>query len=222
MARLHFDPELLPVDSLGGEEAVASDRLRDEALRARFLNPPPWSPEITVERLVRPMSGPLTEAAVLLPIVLREENGPTILFTQRAAHLNDHAGQISFPGGRMESYDESAIATALRETEEEVGISRSHIDVIGTLPEYHTGTGFRVTPVVGIVKPPFEVNADPFEVAEVFEVPLAFLMDGMHHQRRTAEFVTGNRTFYVMPYDRFFIWGATAGMLRNLFHFLRA
>ncbi|MNK11230.1 putative NUDIX hydrolase [compost metagenome] len=222
MARLHFDPELLPVDSLGGEEAVASDRLRDEALRARFLNPPPWSPEITVERLVRPMSGPLTEAAVLLPIVLREENGPTILFTQRAAHLNDHAGQISFPGGRMESYDESPIATALRETEEEVGISRQHIDVIGSLPEYHTGTGFRVTPVVGIVKPPFEVTPDPFEVAEVFEVPLAFLMDGMHHQRRTAEFVTGSRTFYVMPYDRFFIWGATAGMLRNLFHFLRA
>ena len=218
MARLHFDPELLPVDSLGGEEAVASDRLRDEALRARFLNPPPWSPEITVERLVRPMSGPLTEAAVLLPIVLREENGPTILFTQRAAHLNDHAGQISFPGGRMESYDESPIATALRETEEEVGISRQHIDVIGSLPEYHTGTGFRVTPVVGIVKPPFEVTPDPFEVAEVFEVPLAFLMDGMHHQRRTAEFVTGSRTFYVMPYDRFFIWGATAGMLRNLFH----
>jgi 8-oxo-dGTP pyrophosphatase MutT (NUDIX family) len=222
LARLHFDPELLPVDSLGGEEAVASDRLRDEALRARFLNPPPWSPEITVERLVRPMSGPLTEAAVLLPIVLREENGPTILFTQRAAHLNDHAGQISFPGGRMESYDESPIATALRETEEEVGISRQHIDVIGSLPEYHTGTGFRVTPVVGIVKPPFEVTPDPFEVAEVFEVPLAFLMDGMHHQRRTAEFVTGSRTFYVMPYDRFFIWGATAGMLRNLFHFLRA
>ena len=126
MARLHFDPELLPVDSLGGEEAVTPDRLRDDALRARFSNPPSWSPEITVERLVRPMSGPLTEAAVLLPIVLREENGPTILFTQRAAHLNDHAGQISFPGGRMESYDESAIATALRETEEEV-LSLIHI-----------------------------------------------------------------------------------------------
>lgn len=221
MARLHFDPELLPVDSLGGEEAIASERLMADALRARFANPPAWSPEITVERLVRPMDTTLTEAAVLLPIVLRD-TGPTLLFTQRTAHLNDHAGQISFPGGRMETYDGSPIETALRETEEEVGINRCHIDVIGTLPEYHTGTGFRVTPVVGIVQPPFEIHADPFEVAEVFEVPLSFLMDGMHHQRRTAEFLTGSRTFYVMPYDRFFIWGATAGMLRNLFHFLRA
>jgi 8-oxo-dGTP pyrophosphatase MutT (NUDIX family) len=221
LARLHFDPELLPVDSLGGEEAIASERLMEDALRARFAHPPEWSPEITVERLVRPMDGPLTEAAVLLPIVLRD-TGPTLLFTQRTAHLNAHAGQISFPGGRMETYDASPIETALRETEEEVGIDRGHIDVIGTLPEYRTGTGFRVTPVVGIVKPPFDVKADPFEVAEVFEVPLSFLMDGMHHQRRTAEFVTGNRTFYVMPYERFFIWGATAGMLRNLFHFLRA
>ena len=221
MARLHFDPELLPVDSLGGEEAIASERLMEDALRARFAHPPEWSPEITVERLVRPMDGPLTEAAVLLPIVLRD-TGPTLLFTQRTAHLNAHAGQISFPGGRMETYDASPIETALRETEEEVGIDRGHIDVIGTLPEYRTGTGFRVTPVVGIVKPPFDVKADPFEVAEVFEVPLSFLMDGMHHQRRTAEFITGNRTFYVMPYERFFIWGATAGMLRNLFHFLRA
>jgi len=221
LARLHFDPELLPVDSLGGEEAIASERLMEDALRARFAHPPEWSPEITVERLVRPMDGPLTEAAVLLPIVLRD-TGPTLLFTQRTAHLNAHAGQISFPGGRMETYDASPIETALRETEEEVGIDRGHIDVIGTLPEYRTGTGFRVTPVVGIVKPPFDVKADPFEVAEVFEVPLSFLMDGMHHQRRTAEFITGNRTFYVMPYERFFIWGATAGMLRNLFHFLRA
>jgi len=221
LTRLHFDPELLPVDSLGGEAAITSERLRAEALRQRFANPPAWEPEITVERLVRPMTDPLTDAAVLLPIILRDE-GPTLLFTQRAAHLNDHAGQISFPGGRMEADDASAVDTALRETEEEIGLSRRHIDVLGTLPEYHTGTGFRVIPVVGIVQPPFEMRADPLEVAEIFEVPLSFLMDGMHHQRRTAEFVTGPRTFYVMPYERFFIWGATAGMLRNLFHFLRA
>lgn len=221
MATLHFDPELLPVDSLGGEDAITLEQLRADALRARFLNPPEWSPEITIERLVRPMTGPLTDAAVLLPIVLRDD-GPTLLFTQRAAHLSAHAGQISFPGGRMEAYDASPIETALRETEEEIGLDRVHIDVIGTLPEYHTGTGFRVTPVVAIVQPPFEMRADPFEVAEIFEVPLSFLMNGMHHQRRTAEFITGNRTFYVMSYERFFIWGATAGMLRNLFHFLRA
>ncbi len=221
MATLHFDPELLPVDSLGGEDAITLEQLRADALRARFSNPPEWSPEITIERLVRPMAGPLTDAAVLLPIVLRDD-GATLLFTQRAAHLTAHAGQISFPGGRMEAYDASPIETALRETEEEIGLDRMHIDVIGTLPEYHTGTGFRVTPVVAIVQPPFEMRADPFEVAEIFEVPLSFLMNGMHHQRRTAEFITGSRTFYVMPYERFFIWGATAGMLRNLFHFLRA
>jgi 8-oxo-dGTP pyrophosphatase MutT (NUDIX family) len=221
LATLHFDPELLPIDSLGGEDAITLEHLRADALRARFSNPPAWSPEITIERLVRPMAGPLTDAAVLLPIILRDD-GPTLLFTQRAAHLTAHAGQISFPGGRMEAYDASPIETALRETEEEIGLDRSHIDVIGTLPEYHTGTGFRVTPVVAIVQPPFEMRADPFEVAEIFEVPLSFLMNGMHHQRRTADFVTGPRTFYVMPYERFFIWGATAGMLRNLFHFLRA
>lgn len=221
MSTLHFDPELLPVDSLGGEAAIALENLMAPALRARFSNPPDWSPEITIERLVRPMSRPLMDAAVLLPIVLRE-TGPTLLFTQRTAHLNAHAGQISFPGGRMEAYDASPVETALRETEEEIGLARAHIDVIGTLPDYHTGTGFRVTPVVAIIQPPFDLQADPFEVAEIFEVPLSFLMDGMNHQRRTAEFITGRRTFYVMPYERFFIWGATAGMLRNLFHFLRA
>ena len=221
MAKLHFDPELLPVDSLAGEAAVAPDRLTADALRAHFANPSTWSPEITAERLVRPMTGPLTEAAVLVPIVLRED-GPTLLLTQRTAHLNAHAGQISFPGGRMETSDTSPIDTALRETHEEIGLDRQYIEVIGTLPEYQTGTGFRVTPVVGLLQPPFETKADPFEVAEIFEVPLSFLMDGAHHQRRTAEFVTGRRTFYTMPYERFFIWGATAGMLRNLFHFLRA
>lgn len=221
LAKLHFDPEQLPIDSLAGEPPVPPDQLTADALRARFSHPPIWTPEITVERLVRPMSGPATAAAVLLAIVQREE-GPTLLLTQRTAHLNAHAGQISFPGGRVEATDDSAMDTALRETNEEVGLDRSCIEVIGTLPDYHTGTGFCVTPVVSLVHPPFETRADPFEVAEIFEVPLSFLMDGVHHQRRTAEFSTGRRTFYAMPYQRFFIWGATAGMLRNLFHFLRA
>jgi 8-oxo-dGTP pyrophosphatase MutT (NUDIX family) len=220
LARLHFDPESLPVDSLGGEDAISPDRLTAEILRNRFANPPEWTPEISIERLVRPMDRPLTDAAVLIPIVLRKA-GPTLLLTQRTAHLNDHAGQISFPGGRTETFDASPIETALREAEEEVGLDKRHVEVVGTLPDYCTGTGFRVVPVVGIVHPPFELKADAFEVAEIFEVPLAFLMDGKHHQRRTAEFQTGRRTFYVMPYERYFIWGATAGMLRNLFHFLR-
>jgi 8-oxo-dGTP pyrophosphatase MutT (NUDIX family) len=221
LAKLHFDPELLPIDALAGEAAVPLEQLQPDALRKRFAQPPQWEPEITVERLVRPMSGSLTAAAVLVPIVLRDA-GPTLLLTQRTAHLNAHAGQISFPGGRVEADDVTPVETALRETQEEVGVDRRHIEVIGQLPEYHTGTGFSVTPVVALVHTPFDTHADPFEVAEIFEVPLSFLMDGMHHQRRTAEFPTGRRTFYVMPYERCFIWGATAGMLRNLFHFLRA
>jgi 8-oxo-dGTP pyrophosphatase MutT (NUDIX family) len=218
-----FDPEALPVDSLAGEAAVHAGRLTAAWLRQRFTNPPQWTPEGSDEHLMRPREGGPKPAAVLMPIVLRE-SGLTLLLTQRTDHLNDHAGQVSLPGGRVESGDASPIETALRETEEEVGLHRRHIEVLGSLPDYITGTGFRVTPVVGIVHPPFELLADPFEVAEIFEVPLSFLMDGMNHQRRTIELPNGvgRRTFYTMPYDRFFIWGATAGMLRNLFHFLRA
>jgi 8-oxo-dGTP pyrophosphatase MutT (NUDIX family) len=169
------------------------------------------------------LTGTPIPAAVLMPIV-QHAHGLTLLLTQRTAHLHDHAGQVSLPGGRVDKTDASAIETALRETEEEVGLHRRHIDVLGTLPDYFTGTGFRVTPVVALVQPPFELRADPFEVEEIFEVPLAFLMDGMNHQRRSVELPdqAGRRTFYAMPYDRFFIWGATAAMLRNLFHFLRA
>ena len=214
MTKLLFDPQIIPVDSLAGESAVHPSQLKAEWLRARFENPPQWQPENNDEHLLRARPGPPTPAAILMPIVVREQ-GPTLLFTQRTAHLTDHGGQVSFPGGRVEATDISAIETALRETEEEVGLDRRHVEVIGILPDYLTGTGFRVTPVV---------KADPFEVAEIFEVPLSFLMDGMNHQRRSAEFPNGigRRTFYTMPYDRFFIWGATAGMLRNLFHFLRA
>ena len=227
MHKLTFDPELLPVESLAGETPVLAAQLTMEALRERFANPPEWLPETMAEHLLR-VSASLagrspTPASVLLPLVVREE-GLTLMFTQRTAHLTDHAGQVSFPGGRAETYDASPIDTALRETEEEVGLDRRHIEVLGTLPDYLTATGYRVTPVVALVHPPFAVQADPGEVAEIFEVPLAFLMDGVNHQRRTAEFPNGRgrRTFYAMPYDRFFIWGATAGMLRNLFHFLRA
>ena len=175
------------------------------------------------EQALHATGAPLIPASVLMPVVVRE-TGLTLLFTQRTPHLTDHGGQISFPGGRAEASDCSAVDTALRETEEEVGLDRCHIEVLGTLPDYLTGTGYRVTPVVGLVHPPFGLRADPGEVAEIFEVPLQFLMDGANHQRRSAIFPSGRgrRTFYAMPYDRFFIWGATAGMLRNLFHLLRA
>lgn len=222
LSKLSFNPEAIPVESVGGEPALEPERLSAEWLRARFANPPQWSHEETDEFRLRTDKSSPTPAAVLMPIVVRE-HGLTLLLTQRTAHLHDHAGQVSLPGGRVDPEDDSAIATALRETEEEVGLARYHIQVLGTLPDYFTGTGFQITPVVAIVQPPFELCADPFEVAEIFEVPLSYLMNGMNHQRRSVELPTGvRRTFYAMPYDRFFIWGATAAMLRNLFHFLRA
>lgn len=223
MAKLQFDPQALPIDSFAGEAAVPAWRLSADGLRQRFAEAPIWEPEFTDEHRQRAASQSHTAAAVLMPIVQRPE-GLTMLLTQRTEHLHDHSGQVSLPGGRAEPEDASPIDTALREAEEEVGLQRAHVEVIGNLPDYYTGTGFRVTPVVGLVQPPFDLVADPFEVAEIFEVPLAFLMDGMNHQRRTFFMPSGagQRTFYAMPYDRFFIWGATAGMLRNLFHFLRA
>jgi 8-oxo-dGTP pyrophosphatase MutT (NUDIX family) len=158
---------------------------------------------------------PLTPAAVLFPIVLRD-HGQTVLLTQRTAHLRDHAGQISFPGGRVEADDASPVHTALRETEEEIGLSREHVEILGYLPEYRTGTGFRVTPVVALVKPPFELALDSFEVAEAFEVPLAFLLDPSNHQRHSLHYRGALRHFFAMPYGDYFIWGATAGMIRSL------
>lgn len=158
----------------------------------------------------------LTPAAVLFPIVQRPE-GNTVLLTQRTAHLKDHPGQISFPGGRVEANDASPLDTALRETEEEIGLARRHVDVLGYLPEYRTGTGFRVTPVVAAVHAPFDLTPDPFEVAEVFEVPLGFLLDEANHQRHALHYRGALRNFYAMPYGDYFIWGATAGMIRALF-----
>ncbi len=219
MAQLQFDPQQLPVDAIAGEPAVAPQRLTPAWLRTHFAAPPAWQPEMAEESL-SPRPDP-TPASVLVPLVLRE-GGLTLLLTQRTAHLTDHAGQISFPGGRAEEYDDSPTDTALREAEEEIGLERRHVEVLGRLPDYFTGTGYRVTPIVGLIHPPFQVTADPSEVAEIFEVPLAFLMDGLNHQRLSVELAGGRRTFYAMPYQRFFIWGATAGMLRNLFHFLRA
>lgn len=157
-----------------------------------------------------------TPAAVLFPIVLRPE-APTVLLTQRTAHLRDHPGQVAFPGGRVETEDGSPEATALRETEEEVGLARRHVEIAGFLPDYLTGTGFRVTPVVGWVRPPFVLTHDAFEVADVFEVPLAFLLDADNHQRMAVHVGGLRRAFYTMPYGERFIWGATAGMIRLLY-----
>jgi len=157
----------------------------------------------------------LIPASVLFPIVLRED-GPSVLLTQRTEHLKDHAGQISFPGGRFEPEDESPVHTALREAEEEIGLMPAHVEIIGYLPEYWTVTGFRVTPVVGLVTPPFELSLDSFEVASVFEVPLAFLLDPANRQRHAREVLGRLRHYYAMPYGDYFIWGATAGIIVSL------
>ena len=222
MAKLVFDPTELPVSSLAGEAPIAPERLTPAALRARFAQTLAWDAEASDEGRGQSIEQ-LRRAAVLVPLVARPE-GVTVLLTRRTDHLSSHAGQISFPGGRAEELDSSPIETALRETEEEIGIGRAHIEIIGVLPDYATVSAYRVTPIVALVQPPFTLRPDPGEVAEAFEVPLAFLMDGLNHQRRVLELPqgAGTRAFYSMPYEQYFIWGATAAMLRNLFHFLRA
>ncbi len=220
MAKLPFDPEQLPIESIGGEAPVEEARLCADWLRRHFAASPEWQPEALDESVGRrPVMIP---AAVLVALVARPD-GLTMLLTRRTAHLSSHAGQISFPGGRAEQVDASPVETALREAQEEIGLDPRHVEIIGRLPDYMTGTGFHVTPVVALLMPPFELVPDPNEVAEIFEVPLAHLMNGAHHQRLSVDVPGGGRrSFYAMPYERHFIWGATAGMLRNLFHFLRA
>ncbi|EKV26610.1 putative nudix hydrolase YeaB [Caenispirillum salinarum AK4] len=163
---------------------------------------------------------PKTPAAVLVPLIQRPE-GTTVLLTQRTAHLKNHAGQISFPGGRCEEVDDGPVATALRESHEEIGLAPGLVDVLGHLDDYITVTGFAVTPVVGLVAPPFDLEPDPFEVAEVFEVPLAFVLEKANHERHTYQIKGRTRAYYAMPYQGRYIWGATAGMLVNLAEVLR-
>ena len=157
----------------------------------------------------------LREAAVLVPLVERP-GGLTVIFTRRTAHLASHAGQVSFPGGHTEERDDSPEAAALRETEEEIGLHRRHIEPIGRLDTYITRTGFRVTPVVALVRPPFELIPDPDEVAEVFEVPLAVILAPDMPRRESRDLFGVPRWFYVFPWRGNAIWGATAGMLVNL------
>ena len=161
----------------------------------------------------------LMPASVLFPIVLREY-GPSVLLTQRTDDLRDHPGQISFPGGRVEPEDVSPAHTALREAQEEIGLSSAHVEIIGYLPEYFTVTGYRITPVVALVTPPFDLRPDPREVAEVFEVPLAFLMNPDNYQRHSALYAGKLRHYFAMPYGDYFIWGATAGIIVTLFRAL--
>jgi 8-oxo-dGTP pyrophosphatase MutT (NUDIX family) len=225
---LSFDPLTLPVVGIDDHlPALTADTLRAAALRHRFLKPPMWAPEIKTEP--RFSDRVPTHASVLVALVERAEL--TVLLTRRTDHLNDHPGQVSFAGGRVEPTDADAAATALREAQEEIGLDPSFVDVLGAMPTYTTGTGFIVTPVVALVRPGFTVAPDPFEVADVFEVPLSFLMNPAHHRRHSVEVAGAQREFLSMPWDevdaageqrRYFIWGATAAMLRNLYRFLAA
>jgi 8-oxo-dGTP pyrophosphatase MutT (NUDIX family) len=159
-------------------------------------------------------------AAVLVPIVQRP-SGFTVLLTQRTDHLHHHPGQISFPGGRMEDDDNDPVTTAMRETEEEIGLGRAYLEVIGFLDPYQSVTGFRVTPVVAFVRPGFRLELDAFEVAEAFEVPLSFVLNPDHHQRQSRRVAGQERRYYVLWYDGRRIWGATAAMLINLYEKLK-
>lgn len=158
-------------------------------------------------------------ASVLVPIVARPDE-LTMLFTRRTAHLRNHSGQIAFPGGGAEPGDASVEVTALREAHEEIGLEPARVEVLGRLSDYHTRTDFRITPVVGLVAPPFELRLDAHEVDEAFEVPLSFLLDPANHLRHQREFQGRTVPFYAIPYRDYYIWGATAGMLINLYRFL--
>jgi 8-oxo-dGTP pyrophosphatase MutT (NUDIX family) len=226
--RLLFDPETLPV--LGIDDhlpAVSAARFAPAQMRRRFAAPPSWEPEIKVEGRFEEREP--ASASVLVPLVLRDEM--TVLLTLRTDHLNDHPGQISFPGGRAEPEDADAVATALREAHEEIGLEAFEVEVLGSLPTYTTGTGFVVTPVVGLVGPKASLRPDPMEVADVFEVPLGWLMNPSNHQRHSVDIAGLRREFISIPWSgsdangaprRYFIWGATAAMLRNLYRFLAA
>ena len=225
-----FDAQAVPIHQVcAHEKKVAKEFLEPAGLKQRLQSPPEWQPEITDENrhviaadiiAKREAAGKVTKAAVLIPLVLKEE-GLSVLLTQRTNHLRDHAGQISFPGGRMDPEDQSPSDTALRESQEEIGLDPKRVEIIGHMPQYLTVSGYSVTPVVGLVQAQAEYVLDEFEVADVFEVPLSFLLDPANHQVRLWQSEQGGRRFYSMPYENRFIWGATAGMLRNLYHLLK-
>ena len=196
-----------------GLDAAPSEAVFDPRSGAA-VGPSDWdlNPELKADFAVMPPPQP---AAVLVPIVLRPEL--TVLLTLRSPELRSHAGQISFPGGRVDPDDNGPLACALREAREEIGLLPACVEPLGYLDSYRTGTGFQVVPVVGLVQPGFTLALDAREVAEAFEVPLRFLMDPANHRRDSRDWRGGRRRFfYAMPYEERYIWGATAGMLRNM------
>jgi 8-oxo-dGTP pyrophosphatase MutT (NUDIX family) len=230
-ARRILNPHAVPV--VGNDAhlpALATAQLQAERLRQRFLRPPAdWQPEFAGDGRIG-LARAASAAAVLVPLVQRAD-GLHVLLTRRTDHLRDHAGQISFPGGRSEPFDTGPVDTAMREATEEVGLQPMHVEILGQLPTYTTVTHFVVTPVVALVTPPFDLHLDPHEVAEAFEVPLSHLMSPAQHQRHVLDVEGHERQFLSMPWRvvaadgslrEYFIWGATAAMLRNLYGFIAA
>lgn len=223
------DPKAIPVAGTDAHlPAVPAERLSPAWLRERIASAHERGAKIEGDGARAEFFPDRTpaDASVLVPLIPRD-SGLHVLLTRRTAHLRDHAGQISFPGGKAEPGDADAVATALREAQEEVGLEPKWIEVLGTLPTYTTVTRFVVTPVVGLVQPDYTVNLDAFEVAEAFEVPLAFLMTPANHHRHEFDMGGVKRQFLSMPWggeagsrNEYFIWGATAAMLRNLYHLL--
>ena len=230
----NFDPRKVPVVGIDSHlPAVLPSQLQADTLRQRFLFPPAWQVEVHAEPKFadrQPM-----RASVLVPIVMRDQ--PMVLLTERTAHMSTHSGQIAFPGGKADEDDADEAATALREAQEEVGLDPAFVQVLGNLPTYVTGTSFIITPVIALVQPDFTMTPNTMEVADVFEVPLAFLMNPANHHRHAFEWAGARREWFSMPYlddhgiaeghhstpvTERFIWGATAGMLRNFYRFLAA
>lgn len=222
-----FDPRLVPIVGIDHHLLpVPAHTIQAGAMRERFLCPPQWEPEIRGE--ARFVDRATADAAVLIALIERE-NGLNLILTERAERLTSHSGQIAFPGGKVDVEDESPVHTAMREAQEEVGLDRRHVEVLGILPRYLTGSAYLVTPVVALVNPTCSLHPNPDEVADVFEVPLEFLMNPANHERHALDWQGSRREWYAMPYrhqgvqgdeiERY-IWGATAGMLRNLYRFL--
>lgn len=217
--------EPIPQGELPQSTFSTAEFFRRAEARLRFDVPPalsdvsiiPPSGDHGTDRMLQIVAEerPIRPAAVLIGIVMHAE--PTVLLTQRAAHLNDHAGQISFPGGKIDAGDASPLETALREADEEIGLDRAFIDPIGYLDVYATGFGFRILPTVARVRPGFALRVNPDEVDEAFEIPLAFLMNPVNHQRHSKEWRGIMRSYYAMPFADRYVWGATAGILRVLY-----
>jgi len=219
-----FDARQVPVHSVDdGLPAVPAERLAADFLRERLARQPVWTPDMARDPM---RAGRDPRAAAVLVGIVQRPGGATVLLTERTAHLSSHSGQVAFPGGRTDPGDDGPVGTALREAWEEVGLEARYVEVLGRLPVYGTVSAYTVTPVVALIDPGFTLTPHDFEVADVFEVPLDFVMNPARHRRHRMQAPDGRREWLSMPWTdpatgkEHFIWGATAGMLRNLYRLL--